>query len=58
MDKQQGLAARSALGQPRLDVEPALGQLDIVLTDGPAARRRQFIYELWAFLGKRKQHAL
>ena len=41
VDEQQRLPARSALGQPRLDVQAALVQLDLVLADGPAGWRRQ-----------------
>ena len=40
VDEQERLAARAPLGQPGLDVQAALGQLDLVLADGPAARRR------------------
>ncbi len=35
--EQEGLPARPALGQPRLDVQAPLGQLDLVLADRAAA---------------------
>ena len=36
VDEQQWLAARAPLGQPRLDVDAPLVQLDLVLADGTA----------------------
>ena len=41
VEEQERPAARSALGQPRLDVQAALDELDLVLADGPAGRRRR-----------------
>jgi hypothetical protein len=40
VDEQQRLAARPALGQPRLDVHAAVVQLDLVLAHRAAVRRR------------------
>ena len=40
VDEQERLAARAPLRQPGLDVQAALGELDLVLADGPAARAR------------------
>ena len=41
VDEQQRLAPRAPLGQPRLDVEAAIVELDLVLADRPAVDRRQ-----------------
>ena len=41
VDEQQRLAPRAPLGQPRLDVEAAIVQLDLVLADRPAVDRRE-----------------
>ena len=38
VDEQDRLAPRAALGQPRLHVQAALGELDLVLADGTARR--------------------
>jgi hypothetical protein len=40
VDEQQGLPARAALRQPRLDVHAAIVQLDLVLAHRSAVRRR------------------
>ena len=40
VDEQQRLAARAPLGQPRLDVDAALVELDLVLADRTAVGRR------------------
>ena len=40
VDEQQRLATRSTLGQPRLDVQAAVVELDLVLADGPAVGGR------------------
>ena len=37
VDEQERLPARPSLGQPRLDVEAPLRELDLVLADGPTA---------------------
>ncbi len=43
MHEQQRLAPRATLGQPGLDVQAAVVQLDLVLADGPTRRRQEGI---------------
>jgi hypothetical protein len=40
VDEEQRLAPRTTLRQPRLDVDAAIGQLDLVLAHRPALGRR------------------
>src|SRR4051794_1236024 len=40
VDEEERLPPRSALREPRLDVQAAVVELDLVLPDGPAVRRR------------------